>query len=114
MLFFLCVNGKYFSSVKILDSSYYSLLLNYGIIAFIIIMYMMLKAIKYYNVDETEENKKNRLLLFVWILYSLCETSCLNPLLGFPLLLLKDTLFGNGKVIKKEKKNKQFPKIEYM
>lgn len=91
------VNGKYFSSIKILDSLYYSLFLNYGIVAFAIMIFITLKAIKYYTVNDNEENISIRIALFVWILYSLCETSCLNPTLGFPILLLKEALFSNDK-----------------
>jgi hypothetical protein len=95
------VNGKWFSSVKILDSSYYSLLLNYGIVAFIIIVYMILKTIKFYN-NNNNENIKKRIMILIWIIYAFCETSCLNPFLGFPLLLISKTIF-----IKKENKDRK-------
>lgn len=89
------VNGKYFSSVKLLDSSYYSLLLNYGLVSFIVMIFITLKAIKYYTKIDNQVNIKDRILIFVWILYAISETSCLNPILGFPLLLISNALYIN-------------------
>lgn len=81
------INGRYISSLTIIDSVYYSVLLNYGLVSYIIFIYLLYKAI---DITKYEIDNRNKVMLFVYIIYAISETSCLSPILGFPLLLLSN------------------------
>lgn len=79
------INNRYLSSVTIIDSSYYSLLLNYGIIAYILFIYAMICVIKY---TKNELDNVDNIMLFIFFIYAMSETSCLSPVLGFPIMFI--------------------------
>lgn len=81
------INGRYISSLTIIDSVYYSVLLNYGLVSYIIFIYLLDKTI---DITKNEIDNRNKVMLFVYIIYAISETSCLSPILGFPLLLLSN------------------------
>lgn len=81
------INGRYISSLTIIDSSYYSVLLNYGMLAYIIYIFLLYMTIKN---TKFENDNRNKVMLFLYITYAMTETSCLSPILGFPLLLVSN------------------------
>ena len=42
------------------------------------------------DITKNEIDNRNKVMLFVYIIYAISETSCLSPILGFPLLLLSN------------------------
>lgn len=78
------INNNYLSSVTFLDSTYYCLLLNYGIVSFITYITLLLLIINYLYKYENES--KNKISLLMLILYAISETNCIIPIIGFPLL----------------------------
>lgn len=79
------VNGKYYTNVNIVDSMYYSLLLNYGIVALLIFSFLVFKY------KNTGSNKIDRIFLLLLMIYGISETTCLSPEIAFPILFLSDT-----------------------
>lgn len=80
------VNGKYYTNIDIIDSMYYTLLLNYGIFAVLIFTYFVMK----YKCEKNNEIEK--IFLLMLMIYGISETSCLSPELAFPLLFLSNVL----------------------
>ena len=70
-----------------LDSTYYSLMFSYGIFSFFIVVYLLQKTINAKNVKM-----KDVIFIDVFAVFALMETSIMNPLLGFPLLLISEYL----------------------
>lgn len=79
------VNGRYLSSLTIIDSSYYSLLLNYGSLSYILVIYALFCVTRYTN---NKKDEIDNVMLIVFFIYALSETSCLSPVLGFPIMLI--------------------------
>ena len=84
------MNGNYYSNINIIDNSYLALLLNYGIIAFIIFNIFMEKLLRH------AKNKKEIVFLVIWTFFAISETVCLMPMIAFPLLWL-----NNNEVLEK-------------
>ena len=75
------INGQYYNNIKIIDSMYYTLLFNYGIISVVIFAWCLFK----------HKFVKNEDLFFVLVLmYGITETICLSPIIAFPLLFLSE------------------------
>lgn len=91
------VNKKIYSSVKIIDSTYYSLLLNYGILSYIMIIVLVFSLM---NKDGFENWHKEKVMLLVWMIYAISETSCMSAIFAFPLFLIMNENIGE----KNEKK----------
>ncbi len=83
------VNDKYYTNIKIIDSVYYTLLLNYGIVALLIYTYLILGAIK--SVDKQGDDIE-KVFIIMLIIYGISETTCLSPEIAFPVLFLSKTL----------------------
>ena len=79
------VNGKVYSSVTIIDSTFYSLLLNYGVISFVFVVICVYVVI---NKIEKRNFGREKVMIFVWIIYALSETSCMSLIFGFPLFFI--------------------------
>ena len=84
------MNGNYYNNINIIDNSYLALLLNYGIIAFIIFNIFMEKLLRH------AKNKKEIVFLVIWTFFAISETVCLMPMIAFPLLWL-----NNNEVLEK-------------
>lgn len=77
------VNGKYYTDITIVDSMYYALVLNYGIIALLIFSYLVFRY-------KSNNSKIERLFLLLLMFYGITETTCLSPEIAFPILFLAD------------------------
>ncbi len=85
------VNGRVFTSIKIIDGTYFALILNYGIIAFGIIFYTLMKLL---NSNSFQKNGEKKVLILIWAIYAVSETSCMYIFLGFPLLFITEIIIG--------------------
>ena len=75
------INGQYYTNINIIDSTYYSLLLNYGIVAFLIFSYFIFSY-------RSNIEKKEEVFIILLLLYGISETKCLSPEIAFPLMFL--------------------------
>jgi hypothetical protein len=83
------VNGKNINNIANLDSVYYTLILNYGVVAYIIYSYLMIKLGKKCGDENNSEfEEKDKVMIIMMIIYGISETIALNPVIAFPLLLL--------------------------
>lgn len=83
---------KYGLTSLTIDSAYYSLLFNYGIINTVIFLIIYTKLCLKRDIKE-----KKVLFLVIWALYAVTETLALNPLLCFPLLFATELIRKEGK-----------------
>ncbi len=81
------LNGSYYTSISNIDSVYYSLLLNYGIVIFIVMILLIYLTIK---ILIKKDKEKEEVFIFIWILYAISETICLYPFIGFPILFISE------------------------
>lgn len=91
------VNERIYSSVKIIDSTYYSLLLNYGMLSYITIIALFFSLM---NKSCFEKMHKEKVMFLVWMIYAISETSCMSAIFAFPLFLIMNENIGE----KNEKK----------
>ena len=83
------VNGKYVNNIENIDSVYYTLILNYGIVAYTIYSYLMIKlGKKCGDKSDPEIKEKDKIMILMLIIYGISETVALVPVTAFPLLLL--------------------------
>lgn len=82
-------NGKYVNNIANIDCLYYSLILNYGLVSYIIFSYLIMKVDKKRNSEEDMKyNEKSKIMIILLLLYGITESICLIPVVSFPLLLL--------------------------
>lgn len=79
------VNGNYINNVSSVDSAYYSMILNSGIFGIILYTYYLQKTSNF--LLRNNEIKK-LIFLIMCVIYGMLETSCINPILAFPLLFI--------------------------
>ena len=68
-----------------LDSAYYSLMFTYGIILFLIVMYLMVRVS-----NSKKITLKDVIFIDIFALFALMETIVINPIFGFPLLFINN------------------------
>lgn len=89
------VNKKIYSSVTIIDSAYYSLFLNYGIISYIIMILLIFRLL---NKKKFESMNAEKVLVLIWMIYAISETSCMSAIFAFPLFLIINDTIGEKNV----------------
>lgn len=82
---FFFINNKQINNINSVDGSYYSMLINSGIIGLILYAVFIQQS---FNRLIKAEKIKEIIFLSICIIFGLLETSCINPLLAFPLLFI--------------------------
>lgn len=79
------VNGKYINNISSVDSAYYSMILNSGICGITLYIYYLQKLSNFL----LKNNEIKELIFFIiCVIYGMLETTCINPILAFPLLFI--------------------------
>lgn len=79
------VNGKYINNISSVDSAYYSMILNSGIFGITLYIYYLQKLS---NFLLKNNEIKELIFIIICVIYGMLETTCINPILAFPLLFI--------------------------